>query len=85
MAKLVDALEQDLTRARPDEATLRKLRDEVETIKTALKSPAPKHSHVRERLHAIRQALEHAAGTVSGEMWRDAPYLSEIGRILGMP
>ena len=85
VAKLVDALEKDLMSARLDEANIRKLLGEIETIKNALKSPAPKHSRVRESLHAVRHTLEHAAGTVSGEVWRDSLYLAEIGRILGMP
>jgi len=58
---------------------------EIETIKNALRSPAPRHSRVRESLHAIRRTIEHAAGRASGEVWRDALYLAEIGRILGMP
>lgn len=85
VAKLVDALEKDLARAEPDQAHRRKLRREIEAIRKALTSPAPKHSGIREGLHAIRQTMEHASGTLAGEMWRDAPYLAEIGRILGLP
>jgi hypothetical protein len=84
VAKLVDALEKDLARAKPDEAHRRKLLREIEAIRNALTSP-PKHSGIREGLHAIRQTMEHASGTLAGEMWRDAPYLAEIGRILGLP
>ncbi len=77
VAKLVHELEEDLARAKGDEASVRKLLDEVETIKSLLAAPAPKHSRIRESLHAMRD-------TMTGEMWRDAPYLTEIGRILGM-
>jgi hypothetical protein len=77
VAKLVDALEKDLADAKPDEADIRKLRREIEAIRSLLRSPAPKHSRVRDSLHSIRLAME-------GEIWRDAPYLTEIGRILGM-
>jgi hypothetical protein len=73
VAKLVDRLERDIARAGANEADTRKLLAEIEAIKALLRSPAPEHSRLRERLHAIRQ-----------ELWRDAPYLAEIGRILGM-
>ena len=73
VSKLVDELERDIARAPANNADTRKLLDEIEAIKKLLKSPAPEHSHVRQRLHAIRQ-----------ELWSDAPYLAEIGRILGM-
>lgn len=74
VARLVDRLERDIARAGANQADTRKLLAEVEAIKQLLKSPAPEHSHLRERLQAIRE-----------ELWRDAPYLAEIGRILGMP
>ena len=77
VAKLVDALEQDLAKAKPDEADIERLRAEIEAIRSLLRAPAPKHSTVRERLHSLRETME-------GEIWRDAPYLAEIGRILGM-
>lgn len=84
--KLVHALEKDLAGAKADDATIRKLLDEIETIKDALTAPAPKqHSRIRESLHTIRDTIDRAAGTARGEAWRDAPYLAEIGRILGMP
>ena len=73
VARLVDRLERDIARAGANEADTRKLLAEIAAIKKVLQSPAPEHSHVRERLHAIRE-----------ELWRDAPYLAEIGRILGM-
>ena len=73
VAKLLDRLERDIARAPASNADTRKLLDEIEEIKKLLKSPAPEHSHVRERLQALRR-----------ELWRDAPYLAEIGRILGM-
>lgn len=85
VARLVDALEQDLARASLDEASSRKLREEIGAIKRLLGSPEPKHSGVRESLHSMRHAVDHAAGTVSGEVFRDAGYLQEIARILGIP
>lgn len=77
VAKLVDALEKDLAKAKRDPADMERLRAEIEAIRSLLRAPAPRHSTVRERLHALRETLE-------GEIWRDAPYLAELGRILGM-
>lgn len=84
VAKLVRALEKDLAGAKADDATIRKLLAEIDAIKSALQSPAPRHEGVRENLHSMRETMERAAGTVTGEVWRDAPYLAEIGRILGL-
>ena len=79
VAKLLDSLERDLDRAKLDEAGRRRLRGEIEAIRKLLGSGQPEPAKVRERLHGIRQTLS------SGEMFRDALYLSEIARILGMP
>jgi hypothetical protein len=84
VAKLVQALEKDLAGAKADDATIRKLLAEIDAIKGALQSSAPRHEGVRENLHSMRDTMERAAGTVTGELWRDAPYLAEIGRILGL-
>ena len=85
VAKLVHALEKDLAGAKADDdATIRKLLDEIDAIKSALRSSSPRHEGVRENLHSMRDTMERAAGTVTGELWRDAPYLAEIGRILGL-
>jgi hypothetical protein len=84
VAKLVQALEKDLAGAKADDATIRKLLAEIDAIKSALKSPAPGHEGVRDNLHSMRDTMERAAGTVTGELWRDAPYLAELGRILGL-
>jgi hypothetical protein len=84
VAKLVHALEKDLAGAKADDATIRKLLAEIDTIKSALTSSPPRHAGVRESLHALRDTMERATGTVTGELRRDAPYLAEIGRILGL-
>ena len=84
VAKLVQALEKDLAGAKADDATIRKLLAEIEAIKSALKSTAPGREGVRENLYSMRDTMERAAGTVTGELWRDAPYLAELGRILGL-
>jgi hypothetical protein len=84
VSKLVSALEGDLARLRPQGPDVQKLAEELETIKHLLKSPAPKHSWLRESLQSVRNILENAAGTVLGEVLKDAPYVAQIGRIVGM-
>ena len=74
--RMLDALERDLPKVRAGSQDLQVLRDEVDRLKALLESPARHHS-VRERLHALRIALE-SEGLKLGE------YVSAIGRILGM-
>jgi hypothetical protein len=73
--RMLDALERDLPKVRAGAEDLQVLRDEVDRLKALLESPS-RHS-VRERLHALRIALE-TEGIKLGE------YVSAIGRILGM-
>lgn len=82
---LLDTLERDLNRLRAGDEVLKRLMNEVATLRNVLKSPSPKHSWVRESLESIKHILEHAAGTVLGEALKDAPYVAQIGQILGMP
>jgi hypothetical protein len=82
--KLVVALEGDLARSRPQGADVQKLLDELETIKHLLKAPSPKPSWLRESLRSVRAILENAAGSVLGEVLKDAPYVAQIGRIIGL-
>lgn len=84
VAKLVHALEKDLAGAKADDATIGRLLAEIDTIKSALTSSPPRHAGVRESLQSMRDTMERATGTVTGELWRDAPYLAELGRILGL-
>jgi hypothetical protein len=60
------------------------LRDEIETLKQILASPEEREGGIRERLHAIRHALQDLTARAESEVLRDSPYVAEIGRILGM-
>jgi hypothetical protein len=84
VAELIEALERDLRAVKTPDPHLQKVLDEVETIKNALKSPSPKHPWIRESLGSIEHALEHAAGSVLGEVIKDAQYVAQIGRIIGL-
>jgi len=77
VAKLVEAMERDLQKIGGDSSEIRRLRDEVETLRNVLRSPVRRQHWVRDALHAIRDAAV-------AEGLRDSQYIAEIGRILGM-
>ena len=79
-AQLISALQQDLAKLSADSADLKRLRDEVETLKNLLNSPLPRHHWVGEGLHSIRHALDAAIA----EGLKGGQYVAEIGRILGL-
>jgi hypothetical protein len=59
--------------------------DELQTLKKLLHAPAAKQSWFREGLVTVKHILENAAGTVLGEAIKDAPYIAQISKMLGMP
>lgn len=84
VAKLIDALEQDLKKVRSGSQDVQLLRDEVETLKNVLNSPVRRHHWVRDGLHGVREAFESALDTAIAEGVKGGQYIAEIGRILGM-
>ncbi|NLD67998.1 MAG: hypothetical protein GX644_04190 [Limnobacter sp.] len=80
VARLVDALEADLARARTDSSQIDALRAEVEQLRTALETGQPAHEDegsVRERLHRLGDVLVSDA-------FEGSQYITRIGRLLGM-
>ena len=84
VAKLVDALEQDLRKVQGGSRDIQVLRDEVETLKNVLNSPVRRHHWVRDGLHGIREGIENVVDSAIAEGIRASRYIAEIGRILGM-
>ena len=84
VAKLVDALEQDLRKVQGGSRDIQVLRDEVETLKNVLNSPVRRHHWVRDGLHGIREGIENVVDSAIAEGMRASRYIAEIGRILGM-
>ena len=84
VAKLIEALEQDLKKVQGGSQDMQLLRDEVETLKNVLNSPVRRHHWVRDGLHGIREAFEHALDNAIAEGLKGSRYIAEIGRILGM-
>jgi cell division septum initiation protein DivIVA len=84
VAKLIDALEQDLKKVQSGSQDVQLLRDEVETLKNVLNSPVQRHHWVRDSLHGIRERFEHALDATVAEGLKAGQYIAEIGRILGL-
>ena len=84
VAKLIEALEQDLKKVQGGSRDMQLLRDEVETLKNVLNSPVRRHHWVRDGLHGIRGAFENALDNAIAEGLKGSRYIAEIGRILGM-
>lgn len=84
VGRLIEALEQDLTRVRSGSQDVQRLRDEVETLKNVLNSPIRRHHWIRDGLHSVRQGIDEALDNALAEAMKAGQYVSEIGRILGL-
>jgi hypothetical protein len=84
VARLVEALEQDLKKVQSGSKDMQLLRDEVETLKNVLNSPVRRYHWVRDALHGIREGFENAVDSAVAEGMTVSRYVAEIGRILGM-
>lgn len=84
VAKLLEALEQDLASVQGDAVDIQRLKDEVQMLKNVLNSPVRRHHWVRDGLHSIRHVFENALDTAVVGGLKGSQYIAEIGRILGM-
>lgn len=84
VARLVEALERDLAKLPSGSQGVRRLRDEVETLKNVLNSPIRRHHWVSDGLHGVRVVLEEVIDAAVAKGLKTGQYLSDIGRILGM-
>lgn len=82
ISRLIADLEQEVAHADVPHAA--ELREEIATLKQILASPAGQEDLTREKLHTIRGTLQDMTAKVEGEVLRDTPYITEIGRILGL-
>jgi hypothetical protein len=82
--RLIQALERDLENVPSDSTAVQRLRDEVETLKNVLGSPVRRHHWIRDGLHGIRDAFDHAWDAAVADSLKASQYVAEIGRILGM-
>jgi septation ring formation regulator EzrA len=84
VTRLLEALERDLAKVHEGSADVETLRNEVEQLRAALRSPGAAHSAVQERLHGIRAVLHRAEDELVGDTLEASDYLARIGRMLGM-
>jgi cell division septum initiation protein DivIVA len=84
VARLIEALERDLTKVQGSSRDIQRLRDEIETLKNVLKSPVRRHHWVRDSLHGVRERVDDALDAAMAEGIEVGRYIAEIGRILGM-
>jgi hypothetical protein len=82
--RLVSDLEQDLAKAPADIPNLQDLKKELAEFRQTLASSSAGNGGVRDRLHGIRASLKKITATVEGEVLMDTPYITEVGRILGL-
>ena len=82
--QLLATMEADLARIGEGSASVETLRDEVRRLGALLESPAPADAHVEHGLHGLRARIERGIDAVVDEAIRDARYLAEIGRLLGL-
>lgn len=83
-ARLVDALEADLARARTDSSRLDALRTEVEQLRRALGTGEPPHDDVHEGLTGLRERMHHFGDELLADAIEGSEYITRIGRIIGL-
>ncbi len=84
VATLIESLERDLQKIKGNPQDVKRLRDEVETLKNLLQSPVRRHHWVRDALHGIHESFDDALDTAVAGGVQASRYIAEIGRILGM-
>lgn len=83
VAKLVDALEQDLARAREDSSRIEALRAEVEQLRAALGGSAEERA-LHEGLSGLRENMHKLSDELISDAFEGSRYIAQIGRILGL-
>lgn len=82
--KLVADLEQELDAAPADSPKVDELRAELDMLKETLSGPEGARPGLEQQLHGVRSKLDDVVASVEGEVLKDTPYLTELGRILGL-
>lgn len=83
--KLIAQLEQDLSKVEGGSSDLKGLRAELEALKRAVaSSEPPHHGPVRDALASLESSIDSTARTARADAIKAAPYVTWIGRILGL-
>jgi hypothetical protein len=83
--RLVSDLEQELARA-PAHPDVERMRAELEVLRGAINAQTGRAPGEvgEEHIESARSSFQRMTATVENEVWRDSPFITEIGRILGM-
>jgi hypothetical protein len=84
IAALVSDLEQELSMAPPESPRVMALKEELALLRLTLSASDGEAEHLRRSLHGTQSKLDDLVASVEGEVLRDTPYLTELGRILGL-
>jgi hypothetical protein len=82
--RLLSRLELDLQNTGADTSTAQELKMEIETLRAMIESAQAGNGANQEKHHSIRTSFQNMTDRLEGEVLKDAPYLAEIGRILGL-
>jgi hypothetical protein len=82
-ARLIDALERDLTQLKSGQGDIDHLRTDVERLRAALASGQP-HEEVHGGLAGLREKLHTATDELLTDAIKTGDYIARIGRLLGM-
>lgn len=82
--RLVADLEQELDAAPADSPKVDALRAELHRLKGTLSATDTGNPGLEQHLHGVRHKLDEVVASVEGEVLKDTPYLTELGRILGL-
>jgi len=83
VSRLVDDISRSLS-VQGGSPALEEIRAEVETLRTVISTPRPKHSWVSDSLTSLKHTLEGATGEVIVDGIKAGQYVEAIGRILGL-
>jgi len=84
VGRLVDALEEDLAKARKDSSRVEALRAEVEQLRAALGAPSTEGEELHRGLHGLRDTMHKLGDELVADAFEGSRYIAQIGRILGM-
>jgi len=82
--KLVADLDQELDAAPAGSPKVDELRAELAMLKKTLAGTDGASLNLEQQLHGVRGKLDDVVASVEGEVLKDTPYLTELGRILGL-
>ncbi len=81
---LVSDLEQELSTAPTDSPRVMALREELALLKRTLLASDGEAEQLRRQLKGTHGKLDDLLASVEGEVLRGTPFLTELGRILGL-